>query len=313
LSNCAANGADPTSLDNNGIQVYGMEIKTGGAQDIREETSESLSMGFVWDQPFFDNFDMSFSFSYYDIEITDEIIEPSAQFIINDCYNDREGNSTFCTRIDRDNAPGEEFIDLLNSGFINRDSLKTRGMDFNIAYDQTVSWFNRAVDLSGEITANRILENSRLFLDDEGTPDFTELVGRFGFPEWNGRLTIRADVEKYRLTWSTRYLGAVSQDPLFADPYDFVPNGFADTCLGIRAGDVSCRDVGHADHYITHDVSLFYRGDTWMVGGGLRNVFNQSPPLVDSDEVFAVNNTPLGYGYDLIGRMAYLNIAAHFE
>ena len=313
LTNCAAQGVDPTALDNGGISVYGMEIARGGTPELKPETSESLSIGFVWDQPFFDSYDLSFSFSYYDIEVQNEIIEPNGQFIINDCYFDLEGDSTFCGRIDRDSEPGAEFVNFLDGGFINRDSLKTRGMDFNIAYDQTVSWFNRAVDLGVDLAANRMLENSRLFLDDEGNEDFTELTGRFGFPEWNGRVTFRAEIEKYRVTWSTRYMSAVSQDPLFADPYDAVPDGFADTCLGPAAGDENCRDIGYADDYFTHDVSLFYYGDQWTFGGGFRNVFNQAPPLVDTSEVFAVNNTPLGAGYDLIGRMAFLNIQVSFE
>jgi iron complex outermembrane receptor protein len=110
-------------------------------------------------------------------------------------------------------------------------------------------------------------------------------------------------------------MSSVSQNPLLVDPYNAVPDGAsaASTCLGPAAGDVNCRDVGHADNYFTHDVSLFYYGDVWTFGGGFRNVFNQAPPLVDTDEVFAINNTPLGGLYDLFGRTMFLNIAANFE
>lgn len=313
LDNCLANGADPTTLDNSGFQAYGMERSVGGVLDVDEETSESFSVGFTWDQPFFDTYDFSMSFSYYEIEIENEIIEPSVQFIINDCYNHPTGSSAFCSRIDRDATPGAEFIDLIDAGFINRDTLKTRGMDVNIAWANTVSIFERAADLTIDLAYNRQLENSTLFINDDGSEDFEDFVGRFGYPERTARLTFAAVMQDYRLTWSTRYISSVSQNPLLADPYDAVPDGFADTCLGPAAGDVNCRDVGHADNYITHDASLFYYGDVWTFGGGLRNVFNQAPPVVDGSEVLAINNTPIGGLYDLFGRTLFMNIAVNFE
>ncbi len=315
LANCVANGVDPTALDNGGFQVYGVENSAGGVLDVDEETSESISIGFTWDQPFFDTYDFSLSFSYYEIEIENEIIEPNAQFIINDCYNHPTGSSVFCSRIARDTTPGAELIELIDAGFINRDSLETRGIDINIAWANTMSLFDRAADLTIDIAYNRQLENSRLFINDDGSEDFEDLVGRFGFPERNARATFAAEMQDYRFTWSTRYMSSVSQNPLLVDPYDAVGDGPAagDTCLGPAAGDVNCRDVGHADNYFTHDVSLFYYGDVWTFGGGFRNVFNQAPPLVDTSEVFAINNTPLGGLYDLFGRTMFLNVAANFE
>ena len=47
-------------------------------------------------------------------------------------------------------------------------------------------------------------------------------------------------------------------------------------------------------------------------GGGVRNVFNTEPPLVDGSEVLAVNNVPIGVGYDLNGRVYFFNIQANF-
>lgn len=306
LANCTANGVDPTALDNNGFQTYFMERTVGGVLDVEEETSESISVGFTWDQPFFDTYDFSLGMSYYDSEIKSEIIETNVQFVIKDCYGHPTGSSAFCSRIDRNNTAGAEFIDIVDARFINRDSLTTRGIDINIAWENTVSIFERAADLTIDVAYNRQLENSRLFINDDGSTDFVELVGRFGYPERTARATFAAEMQDYRFTWSTKYMSSVSQDPLLVDPYDAVPDGPA-------AGDVNCRDVGHAGNYFTHDVFLFYYGDVWSFGGGFRNVFNQAPPVVDSFEVFAVNNTPIGALYDLFGRTAFINIAANFE
>ena len=97
-------------------------------------------------------------------------------------------------------------------------------------------------------------------------------------------------------------------DPM-SDIYDSQDTGWTgDTCLGPDEGDVSCRDVGYGDEYWLHSASLYWYGDTWTFGGGVRNVFDTSPPLVDGNEVLAVNNVPIGAGYDLRGRTFFLNV-----
>jgi iron complex outermembrane receptor protein len=57
---------------------------------------------------------------------------------------------------------------------------------------------------------------------------------------------------------------------------------------------------------------VYFYGDRWTFGGGIRNVFNEEPPFVDGTEILAVNNAPIGYGYDLNGRTYFFNIAANF-
>ena len=93
LDNCRANGVDPTTAHNNGFNVYSVEVSVGGALDLREETSESITAGFAWEQPFTNAFDLTLGASYYQIEIDNTVIEPSAGFIVGDCYNSETGNS----------------------------------------------------------------------------------------------------------------------------------------------------------------------------------------------------------------------------
>jgi iron complex outermembrane receptor protein len=59
-------------------------------------------------------------------------------------------------------------------------------------------------------------------------------------------------------------------------------------------------------------MSLYYFGDMWTFGGGIRNILNEKPPVVDGTEILAINNTPIGYGYDLNGRVFFVNIVANF-
>jgi iron complex outermembrane receptor protein len=315
LENCLANGVDPTVAENNGFNSYSMELAEGGSLTLDEEESKSWSAGFVWEQPFTEAFGLSISSYYYEIDVDNTIIEPSGQFIINDCYNSTTGNSVFCDRITRDlSDPTAPFIQFIDQGFINRDNEKARGVDVNIAFETSFSTFERPIDLYIDLAANRQLERSTLFVDDEGTPDADEFKGDFGFPDWKFRLINRAELDKWRFTWETTYLGSVEQDPLEVDVFSDIfgtDGGLSDTCLG-PPDDVLCRDIGFADDYFLHNASVYWYGDVWSFGGGVRNVFDQEPPFVDGTEILAINNAPLGYGYDLRGRTYFLNVQASF-
>ncbi|HZD52698.1 MAG TPA: TonB-dependent receptor, partial [Woeseiaceae bacterium] len=311
LQNCLAQGVDPTVAQNGGFNTYSVELAQGGSLDLDEEESDSWSAGFSWEQPFFDSFDLSVSSYYYEIDVDNTIIEPSGQFIINDCYTSNTGNSVFCDRIQRDlSDPTSPLISFIDQGFINRDNEKARGLDVNIGLDTTFTMFERPFDLGFDLAANHQIERSTLFVDDEGNRDEEEFSGEFGFPEWKFQSETRLELDKWRLTWQTVYIGAVEEDPLEVDEFSDI-SGIGDTCLGPPT-DVLCRDIGFADDYFQHNVSLYYYGDRWTFGGGIRNLFDEAPPVVDGTEILAVNNTPIGYGYDLKGRTYFLDIVANF-
>ncbi|HEX7060784.1 MAG TPA: TonB-dependent receptor [Woeseiaceae bacterium] len=314
LDNCRAQGIDPTVAQNNGNNVYSVELAEGGTTGLDEETSESWSAGFAWEQPFTDAFGLNLSVTYYSIDIENTIIEPSGQFIINDCYTNPLGNSVFCDRIERDlSDPESPFITFIDQGFINRDNEAARGIDINITFDSTFTAFRRPIDLSVDFRANRQLERSTLFIDDNGERVEEEFQGEFGFPDWRFRNGIRFDMDNWRLTWETNYIGSVEEDPLEVDDFGNIFGAtIGDTCLGPDLGDVNCRDIGFADDYFLHNMSVYYYGDVWTFGGGIRNVFDKAPPFVDGTEILAVNNAPIGYGYDLRGRTFFINIGASF-
>ncbi len=108
-----------------------------------------------------------------------------------------------------------------------------------------------------------------------------------------------------------RYTGSVTQDPDGVDEFDDAITGGSDTCDG-PPDDVLCRDYADTGNYFLHNVSFYYYGDRWTVGGGIRNLFDEKPPVVDGTEIQSVNNTPIGFGYDLRGRTYFLNVAVNF-
>jgi len=310
IQNCVLDpGVDPFTFMNNGIQTYSAETRSGGSLDLNPETSDSFSAGFVWDQPFWETFDFIFSATYYHIEINDEIVEPNAFFIIADCYNDPQFDSAFCSRISRD---ADSTFLLLDEGFINRDVLTARGVDLNMRIDIPTQMFGRAVDLAADFAFNHAIELSSRVID-EGGDETDQLAGEFGNPEWQGRGTFRADVGNWRYTWSTRYVSSVENTDSRDDFGDIFNDPTVDTCLGAANGDVDCRDVDYADNYFTHDASVFYLGDTWTVGVGVRNLTNEAPPFVDGTRVGSFNNSPRGRGYDIWGRTAFVNLVYNWQ
>jgi len=304
LENCVRNGVDPTTLDNNGFTTFSTEIARGGSLDLDAETSTSYTLGFAFDQPWFESFDLTLGATYWNIEINDTIVEPSPQFLVNDCYFDEQFDSAFCDQIGRDS---DGFLDLIDAGFINRDNETVSGVDVNLNYDQTFSVGSRALEFGADLVMTHTEEASQTFLDDNGNLDFDDQAGEWGYPNWKGQLGLRATVSDVRFTWIINYIGKVHQDPLGVDEFDEALTGGSDTCLGPPT-DILCRDVGFGDDYWLHSASIYYYGDTWSIGAGIRNVFDTAPPFVDGTEVLSVNNVPIGYGYDLRGRTFFLNL-----
>ena len=76
LANCAAEGIDPTAFApvGEGVENYSVEISEGGSLDLQEETSESLTLGASFQQPWFDAFDFNFNVNFYDVTIDDTVV-----------------------------------------------------------------------------------------------------------------------------------------------------------------------------------------------------------------------------------------------
>lgn len=320
LDNCVLEGVDPTFLgvttSGQTIDVYSVEVLRGvGQTDLVEEKSDSFTAGFAWDQPIFEDFNLTLGATYYEVDLRDEIITLFSQYSIDGCYEDAELDSPYCRNVSR-NLAGDGLINQVDEAFLNRDQLKTRGVDINVALDWPAEMFGRAVDFSADLTFNRKLEFTTVFVDPvDGSVSADSDLGEFGLPEWEGQGIFRVDVGDYRATWSTRYIGSVRIDPDLREAYDFDNwlEGAGQTCLGEFGGDVDCRPVGEADNYFRHDFSVYYRGDVWTIGAGARNVLNEAPPKVDGRVVFSAFNTPFGAGYDVNGRTYFVNVAAQFQ
>ncbi|NCP64918.1 MAG: TonB-dependent receptor [Paraglaciecola sp.] len=303
LDSCSANGVDPTTLglgdpSTRSLPVTNVEISTGGSLTLVEEKSKAKTYGFIFEQPFSDKFDLTLSATRFSIEVTDSISEPGNQFIINQCYNNPEvpdGSSGFCDRIVRGN---DGTIDTLDASFINVGLITAKGIDYNVYYDQEFVVGSKSLGVVFDLTATKTREQYFQILDTED-----DNVGEPSTPKWRANARLAFDYNDFRLTWRTQFLGSGEAD----DPGEFDPDGIP--CDGLAA---SCRPVYYTKDYVKHDVALSYAWDNMNMTFGVRNVFNKAPSKVDGAGVFSIRNFPLGVGYDIYGRTAYLNFAASY-
>ncbi len=305
LTSCIANGVDPTTLGlrangNAGRQPAGStEITTGGTEALNPETSVSTTYGFIFEQPFTDAFDLTFSMTRYNIEITNSVAEPSAGFIVSQCYNNPEvtdGTSGFCPSVVR-GADG--FIEGINASFINIGFEGAEGTDYNLFYNQGFLIGDQELDVTWDVLATKV--RSQRF-DILGTAD--ENLGEPTTPEWRGSSRISFSYDDFRFNWLTRYIGAGEADDLG----DFLDDNIA--CDGLE---VQCRPISYTGSYLLHSASINYQWDNMSATFGIQNIFDEEPQKVGTrGNVFNTRNIPLGVGYDTAGRTLYVSFGASF-
>jgi len=313
LAACTAAGVDPTKLGlgQDGTEKFNSstsaEIVTGGSLALVEETSLAKTFGFVFEQPFTDAFELTLSMTRFDIEVTNSIAEPSATYSISQCYS-ADGNDAFCSRIMRD-SNGQ--ISDVDASFINVGLLTSKGIDYNLYYQQDFVVGGKNLGVSLDVQATRM---TGAIYDVLGTVD--DNVGEPDYPEWRASARLSLSYDDFRVNWFTRMIGKGKEDWL-SDPEQNQFEAGTDACTGMwkdaaLTDPVLCRPVGYTDDYFIHDVSLTWTTDDFRIAAGVRNVFNEAPPKVDSDGSFSYNNIPLGVGYDTFGRTPFINITASF-
>mgnify|MGYP001799279100 CR=1 FL=1 len=299
LDNCALDGVNPLTLGLTGNigPTQSLEISSGGAEGLRAEESDSYTVGFTVEQPWFDNFDLRLNLTYYDTEITDSVAEPGAAFIIRDCYEDNPNlGSAFCNRLQRDSGG---FLSSVDASFLNIGRETATGFDLNVLFEKEFILNERPLDFSIDLRANkteeRILDLSNTLAPDASPEEIEASIddnlGEPEFPEWRVNTSVAAGYGDWTARWFTRFISEGQDDSLNSEPG---------------------QEVDFTDDYFVHNASISYSPGTWSVTVGVENVFDEAPPLVHDDGTFSVRNVPIGVGYDVFGRTAFVQVSKEF-
>ena len=311
-------GLEPTNPFALGLRGLGTEnpvffgaptlVASGSNPNLRAETSEALTYGLVFEQPWTDRVDFRLSATYFDIEIDDEVDQLTAITIAARCYNSVGLVDATCQYITRDprdemdETTGEiSFIEALEQ---NLGTQVARGIDFNLDFKTDFSAFNMESPISYNLIvyATKSLEQTgeefratEIFVDND--------LREFGNPEWRVNLTNIFDVGDWRFLLQSRYTGAMIEDN--DDPEDET-SSFFDPC--IQADDGPCFWYDNVESYWVHDMSTSWRSDSYVVRFGVSNVLDDAPPLTNNNDLGTLG----GIGYDLLGRTLFLNVSAAF-
>ncbi|MBE1527689.1 outer membrane receptor protein involved in Fe transport [Sphingopyxis sp. OAS728] len=295
-ANCRADGVPD---DFNFQYQSSLPFLSGGNPDLKEETSDSYTIGGVIQPRFLPGF--SLSVDYYKIVVNDVITAPTAQAIIDTCYDASDLDNQFCDLFERAGPGGgprgeiegqilENSLDVVP---LNYAKLKVRGIDFELGYRRNLGGIG---DVSTRLIYTRVLQNDS-YLDptDPGFAD--QILYELGDPRDAFNWNVDLKTGPFTIGYKMRYIGKM----VLNEYEDFFSKQGRDP----QNADYADRRFYKAVMY--HDVRLdFEAGDKFNLYVGVDNVTNRLPPL-------GLTGAGGGSGiYNNIGRFFYAGAVAKF-
>ena len=296
-ANCAAAGI-PTNY--NFRYNQSLQLRSGGNPDLGAETSDSITVGGVLQPRFLPGF--SASVDYYFIRVNNVITAPTAQSIVDACYDLEDRNNQFCTLFQRNTSAtpgpfGEQQFRILEGSLqqtsLNYAKLQVRGIDAEIAYRHR---FEGLGTFNTRFTYTHNFQNDQ-FLDPTNPDSADQLLLELSYPkdqfEWNVDLQTGPVQLHYKMRYISHMLTSAFEDY-------FSKNGQPP-----QNPDVN--DIEYYQAVFFHDFRIgIDAGRRYNFYIGVDNAFNRMPPL---------GLTGVGGGsgiYGNRGRFFYAGIQARF-
>jgi outer membrane receptor protein involved in Fe transport len=292
-------------------------VLVGGFAQLKPETADTKTIGFVFTPTFFDGF--TATVDYYDIKLTNAVgsFLGSPQGVLNACYAPAGGitnvaaqaASAACQGIVRDATGGfrtpNGYIYQVNA---NTAQLHPTGVDVELNYQtdlSSVGW-NDAGSLAFNL--NGTYQDSYKSQGSSVLPVY-ECAGKYGntcgVPDpryrFNFRVNWTSPSGDFLVSGRWRYIGSVLLD---TDAFQCV--GKPQPCT------VNPALFDLSDHKVP-SVSYFDLTGVWNVREGLsltagvQNLFNKKPPLISNDIDANDNNSNTFPGvYDIQGRQLFV-------
>ncbi|MCW8863349.1 MAG: TonB-dependent receptor [Colwellia sp.] len=200
LTNCQALGIDE-GWDSNLKGKRGKVISSGNPK-LEEETATTFTAGFVFQPTFID--DLRISIDYYDIDLSDLIVNFGANTMLSNCVDLESINNDYCAQVSRE-ANGD--VISVNDTSLNADNSRRRGIDFEGSYVvKMAETFGLSGELLFNIAATHQLEKSYTEYDYiEDKPLVDDPLGELGAPEWKGDVMLTYNLDDLSVRWTTKY------------------------------------------------------------------------------------------------------------
>ncbi len=303
--NCVAAGTPTTGAQQASGQI---RATVGGNANLQPETSDSLSVGFVYNPEFIPGFDVSLD--YWRVEIENSITSLGAQTILDACI--LGGATAQCRLVSRLNGTGAVtgVIDTnLNAGTSDID-----GYDLGASYRfSTESWGDFQVVLDSSYVKEYIT------VTPSGIPNdpliFSNAGNYYGSGGIDPRLKINTvlnwSYQDWGVGWTTRFrtksqencTNAVVPATQCSDP-----NGSPFNVDGLASNGLEVVPTNILGATTYHDLQVRWKAP-WnaTISGGVRNVFDKDPPVAIS-----ASNNSFDPSYDIPGRFFYMSYNQKF-
>ncbi|XOV77889.1 MAG: TonB-dependent receptor domain-containing protein [Aestuariibacter sp.] len=280
---CIATGVPADKVFSESLNTRSGQVEefSGGNPNLQEEEADTMTVGMVITP----SDDLSISFDYFDIEITDYITDfgGGAANVLKNCYspeNTEGADSPFCSVINRFNQGP---IDNITISAQNVATQTLKGYDLIINYNTDLWGGTASIDYLGTYTDEF---NFTAFSGD----DTLACAGKFGkvcrepLPEYKHRTTFKFSTDDYTVQLLWRHVGKVEDEPSF-----------------------TVNSIGGQNYFDLQ--GSYYINDQYRITAGIDNLLDKEPPIVGSNDEQS-NTWPATY--DVFGRTYFVNLKATF-
>ncbi len=244
---------------------------------------------------------LSLSADYFSIKVDDVITAPTAQQILNACYDAKDLNNQFCGLFQRAGAAGgprgEEPFRIIEGSLqqtvLNYAARNAVGVDLEGSYKTQLGELG---SLNTRLVYTHMLERNN-YLDPTDPTRANRVLSELGDPEDAFNASFEFTRGRLTVGYELRYIGRMVLN-------------FAEDVLSVQTRAPENADWADRKYYpsvMYHDLRAgFDMTDTVNVYAGIDNVANRIPPL-------GLTGTGEGSGiYDVRGRFFYTGIKAKF-
>lgn len=299
---CIAQGISSTLIDTYYSGNTDIPATNVGNVKLTPETADTYTFGAVFSAPSNSALlsNMHLSADYYDISIANVIGVLAGGQALNKCYNLDGSNPTYsagnqyCALLTRTSTTGQVSSVLQETQ--NLGAIKTRGVDLQFDWRfglDALGLRSTAGDLALNSVVTRLLTYKVQVQPGSPFADFTNSVssptaGGFGsLPKWKSTTTASYMRSNWSAGFRWNYIGAMRSLDTVSNPSATTPGTGAYSLL---------------DLFATWRIS-----DKYSLHGGINNVMDRDPPIVDG----AIGNTEAST-YAVLGRTFYIAARANF-
>jgi outer membrane receptor protein involved in Fe transport len=296
-ANCRAAGV-PVGYDATPSSTPG--YLSGGNPDLAAEKSDSYTIGGVFTPGGFLR-GFTFSADYYNITVNSVINSPSAQSIIDACYDLPTLNNQFCGLFQRDTTVplGAHNIEYVNNSLrstpLNYAKLVVSGIDFDIGYQHHFSGLG-TLSVRGIYTLALQASN---YLDPTSPTFEDRTLSELGDPQNSFNLDVALKTGPFVISYKLQYL-------------DSMTNGAYENYNSLQ-GRVPQNPFAYPAKYQNYPVITYHNirfeaevNKNFNMYVGVDNLFDQLPP-------FGLSGAGAGSAiYPNVGRSFYAGVKASF-